>query len=73
YPWAILSDGLAVLGLHQTTHFSHPTITFFAADMKEKIDQLKKDGLENYSEQSPASITVITPEQQRINLFKMGM
>ncbi len=32
--WAIISDGLSIVGLHQTTTFSSPTITFFAADMK---------------------------------------
>jgi predicted lactoylglutathione lyase len=31
YPWAILSDGLGIVGLHQTNNFSVPTITFFAS------------------------------------------
>src|SRR6185369_9609928 len=29
YPWAIISDGLAVVGLHPTKEFSSPTITYF--------------------------------------------
>ena len=33
YPWAIVSDGLSIVGLHQTTHFTEPAITYFAADM----------------------------------------
>ncbi|MDB5211050.1 MAG: hypothetical protein JWQ30_1877 [Sediminibacterium sp.] len=73
YPWAILSDGLAIVGLHQTESFTDPTITFFAADMKGKIEKLKQDGLENYKEMGPANIVVTTPEQQKINLFKLGM
>ena len=73
YPWAILSDGLSVVGLHQTKHFSQPTITFFAADMKEKINKLKEHGLTDYTAQGEANITINTYEKQKINLFKMGM
>lgn len=73
YPWAILSDGLAIIGLHQTKEFSYPVITFFASDMKEKIEQIKKNGITNYVEKGNASIVLTTPEEQHINLFKMGM
>ena len=73
YPWAIVSDGLAIVGLHQTEKFSKPTITFFAADMKDKIETLKQNGLENYGEQGSANIVLSTPEGQEINLFKLGM
>jgi len=73
YPWAILSDGLAVAGLHQTTQYSYPAMTFFASDMQQKIEQLKQQGLTNYKEMGPANIAITTPEQQHIFLFKMGM
>ena len=73
YPWAILSDGLAVVGLHQTTNFTFPTITYFASDMKGKIEKLKSEGLQDYTETGGGNITLTTPEKQRINLFKMGM
>ncbi len=72
-PWAILSDGLSVVGLHQTTEFDYPVITYFAADMKAKIDQLIQNGLQNYSVHSPGNIILSTPEQQKINLFNWGM
>ncbi|HWB25862.1 MAG TPA: hypothetical protein VG738_10305 [Chitinophagaceae bacterium] len=72
YPWAIMSDGLAVVGLHQTNNFSYPVITFFAADMKEKIARLKEQGIDDYVEKGTGSIVLITPEKQHINLFKMG-
>ncbi len=72
YPWAIISDGLAVVGLHQTKTFSYPAITFFAADMKEKISKLKNVGLKDYSG-GESNITLTTPEKQYINLFKLGM
>lgn len=73
YPWAILSDGLGIIGLHQTKQFSDPTITFFASDMKDKIEKLKNSGLENFTESGGGNIVLTTPEQQKINLFKLGM
>jgi len=74
YPWAIISDGLSIVGLHQTKHFDYPAITFFAADMKEKIEHLKKEGLKNYKESGgPSNIILETPEHQHIFLFKLGM
>ncbi len=73
YPWAILSDGLSVVGAHQTKEFSVPAITFFAADMKEKIAKLKAEGLTNYTDKGESSMVLKTPEQQTINLFKLGM
>lgn len=74
YPWAIVSDGLGIVGLHQTNNFSEPTITYFAADMKNKIDILKGKGLKDFVEKMGAgNITITTPEKQHINLFSMGM
>jgi hypothetical protein len=72
YPWAILSDGLAVIGLHQIQSFSYSAITYFAADMPHKIEALKEAGLDNYEEKS-GGIVLKTPEGQYINLFKLGM
>lgn len=72
-PWAILSDGLSIVGLHQSQEFSYPAITYFAADMIEKTEKLKQAGLENYTEQSPGNLVLTTPEQQHLFLFKMGM
>ncbi len=73
YPWSILSDGLAVVGLHQTDQFSRPAITFFASDMGDKIEQLKAEGLTDYREFGhSANIILNTPEQQVVNLFRLG-
>ena len=54
YPWGILSDGLMVLGLHQTSSYSHgngshmsfdtPTLTYFAPDMGDRIAELRAEG-----------------------------
>jgi len=73
YPWAIMSDGLGIVGLHQANNFDSPTITFFASDMKSKIERLKNNGLTDFSEMGEANIVLTTPEQQKINLFKLGM
>lgn len=74
YPWAILSDGLSIVGLHQSQHFSQPTITYFAADMKDKVEKLVSEGLTDYEERGgKANIVVTTPEKQKINLFKLGV
>jgi hypothetical protein len=73
YNWAIISDGLNIVGLHQTKDFTTPTITFFAADMKDKIEKLKTEGLKDFVDKGAASITIHTPENQHINLFKLGM
>jgi predicted lactoylglutathione lyase len=73
YPWAILSDGLAVVGLHQTKQFSNPAITFFASDMKDKIEKLKNSGLKNLKSIDSRNIALITPEKQYVNLFQLGM
>src|SRR5438552_1872662 len=61
YPWAISSDGLGIVGLHQTNSFSVPTITFFASDSKNKIEKLKQNGLANFSEQGESNIVLTTP------------
>jgi catechol 2,3-dioxygenase-like lactoylglutathione lyase family enzyme/predicted enzyme related to lactoylglutathione lyase len=72
-PWAILSDGLAVVGLHQTTEFSYPVITYFAADMKERIEKLKNNGLEIHKDLGGSNVVLSTPDGQYFNLFNLGM
>jgi catechol 2,3-dioxygenase-like lactoylglutathione lyase family enzyme len=73
YKWAIISDGLNIVGLHQTNNFTNPTITFFAADMKAKIEKLKNEGISDFVEMGQGNLVLITPEKQNINLFKLGM
>lgn len=73
YRWAILSDGLNTIGLHQSSHFKTPAITYFASDMKAKVEKLIAEGLENYKEVMGGNYVLTTPEGQTINLFKLGM
>ena len=42
YPYAILSDGLIVVGLHQTPDFDETVLTYFATDMAQRIQQFEK-------------------------------
>lgn len=44
YPFAIMYDGLNIVGLHETYKFKDPGITYFANDQKEHIEQLKNEG-----------------------------
>jgi catechol 2,3-dioxygenase-like lactoylglutathione lyase family enzyme len=44
-PYTILSDGLIIIGLHQTNDFSEPHITYFAPDMAERIQAFQAEGL----------------------------
>jgi catechol 2,3-dioxygenase-like lactoylglutathione lyase family enzyme len=48
YPWAIAVDGKSVIGLHQTSDFTEPAITYFAKEMGSKIGQLKAAGVEGF-------------------------
>lgn len=45
YPWSILSDGLLIVGLHQTTMLGAPTITYVAGDIQERIQHFRDVGL----------------------------
>ena len=72
YHWAIISDGLSIVGLHETRDFDYPVITFFAADMAEKIKKIKESGIIDLIEKGHGSVVLNTPEHQHINLFKMG-
>lgn len=74
YPWAILSDGMNILGLHQTKDFDYPAITYFAPDMAERVKKLKEAGITSFSDWkgeggSAGNYILTTPEGQKIFLF----
>lgn len=52
YPWGIFSDGLVVLGFHQTTELgtNGPALTYFAPDMPDRIERVRKAGIPFASE-----------------------
>jgi len=74
YPHAILSDGLMIIGLHQTTHFNYPAITYFGLDVAKRVQQLKAKGLKNFTEEAGPNNQVLTTfEGQHVFIFSMGM
>lgn len=72
YPWAIMSDQLNILGLHQTEDFTQSAITYFASDMKNRISQLKAVGITSikpFTIDDDANAIVTAPEGMQIFLF----
>ncbi|MBD3285044.1 hypothetical protein GF359_01600 [candidate division WOR-3 bacterium] len=74
YPWAILADGMLILGLHQTPDFKIPFLTYFAKDMAERISSLKEAGIEFAEEKTNDKDEIVyalavSPSGQRISLF----
>jgi len=75
YPWAILSDSLMVLGIHQTTRFNRPALTYFSLDAAERITRLKAEGIPFESELTDQSGRVFNaiaraPDGQLFFLFR---
>lgn len=85
YTWGILGDSKIVLGLHEIVgsdekvseplEFTQPTMTYFAADMDERIAQLKADGLP-FAQELPdedghvANAVLQAPGKERLFLFQ---
>ena len=74
YPHAILTDGLMIIGLHQATHFSYPAVTYFGLNTEKRVQQLKDNGLKNFSEVAGKNNVVLkTFEGQHFFIFSVGM
>jgi predicted lactoylglutathione lyase len=74
YPHAILSDGLMIIGLHQTKHFDYPAVTYFGMNVEKRVQQLKDSGLKNFSEVTGKNnVSLKTWEGQRFFIFSLGM
>jgi hypothetical protein len=74
YPHAILSDGLMIIGLHQTNHFNYPAVTYFGINTEKRVQQLKDKGVQNFSEVSGKNnISLKTWEGQHFFIFSLGM
>ena len=73
YPWAIATDGRMVVGLHQSVEFDTPAVTYFASDMSQKVEALRKKGIEGFEEAMAGHTHLKTPEQQTIFLYSMGV
>ncbi|MEO6405431.1 MAG: VOC family protein [Ferruginibacter sp.] len=74
YPHAILSDGLMLIGLHQTSHFTYPAVTYFGMNTAKRVQDLKDNGLQNFSEiMGKNNVALQTWEGQHFFLFSLGM
>ena len=72
YPHAILSDGLMIIGLHQTKDFNYPAITYFGLNTEKRVQQLKEHGISNVTEMmGKANVILKTWEGQHFFLFSI--
>jgi predicted lactoylglutathione lyase len=73
YPWGIHTDGLSMIGLHQTSHFKKPTLTYFSLESKAIIARLQEAGLsvKNVMPDSKELIhgMVESPDGWPVNIF----
>ena len=74
YPHAILSDGLMIIGLHQTKHFDFPAVTYFGINTDKRIQKLKEAGLQNFTEMmGKNNVSLKTWEGLHFFIFSLGM
>jgi len=74
YPWAIVSDGLMLIGLHQTKEFSYPAVTYFGLNTDKRVQQLKEKGVTNFTEMMGKNNVILkTWEGLHFFLFSMGL
>jgi hypothetical protein len=72
YPFAILSDGWMIIGLHQTDHFHTPAITYFGLETAKRIAELKTNGLKDFKEVAGKNnVDLKTWEGQHFFLFNL--
>lgn len=73
YMWAIMSDKLVNIGLHQYNHIKSPTITYFSPGMAQRIEDLKAKGVEGFTPLFKEShMALETPEGQQIFLMSFA-
>jgi len=76
YPWAIVEDGKNIIGLHQTSDFDTPALTYFALDMGERIKRVRENGVDSIkifegTGGDEKNVVVTTPEGQKFFLFSL--
>lgn len=72
YPWAIVSDGLFIIGLHETEEFDKPALTYFAPDMADRLKTLEESGVAYKELDGGNSGAIETPEGQQFFLFPLN-
>lgn len=74
YPYVMMSDGMMVIGLHESPFYDGIYLTYFASDMPQRITNMKADGIEILNMTRPdgeksENAGFITPDGQKFFLF----
>jgi hypothetical protein len=74
YPYATMTDGDVIVGLHELRDIPSIGLTYFAADMKDRIERLRKSGMDFSDEiKNDAGQTehvyLTSPDGQLVMLF----
>ncbi len=46
YPWAVISDDLITIGLHETRNIEKPALVYYSDNTPERVEQLEFEGFE---------------------------
>ena len=74
YLRAIITDRMNIVGLHQTREFNIPSLAYYAIDMPDRIEQLRREGVEIFKELSikdnrVVSAIIRSPDNVQIALY----
>lgn len=69
YPHAVVTDGVFIIGLHQTTLFTQPGLTYFSTQMADRIKKLKSEGLKDGMVIDANNEVFTSPDGQYVFLF----
>ncbi|MCO6465903.1 MAG: hypothetical protein J5I53_04725 [Bradyrhizobiaceae bacterium] len=74
YPFAVVTDGYVHIGLHEMRDIPSVAFTYFASNMVERIDRLKKSGITFVDEYKNAEgavehVYIESPDGQLVMLF----
>lgn len=74
YPFALMTDGILTIGLHENRDIPTLSLTYFAENMAQRLENIRAAGIELSSEEltpegSAGSAVLTSPEGQRVMLF----
>ncbi|MFC1555477.1 hypothetical protein ACFL67_00180 [candidate division KSB1 bacterium] len=75
YPWQVITDGLLMIGLHQTQEFPVAGLAYYHPEQKQNIEILRSGGMEFAAEMKDkngdvVSAIAVTPDQQPVFIFQ---
>jgi catechol 2,3-dioxygenase-like lactoylglutathione lyase family enzyme len=70
YPWAVISDDLMTIGLHESRDLEKPALVYYSDNTPERIEQLEFEGFE-FSGEIPSpdygtGLSVLVPPDRQI-------